>query len=79
MMDSTNVSVSYDLESNETYHILVETRSNDDIKEEYIESEFPPFFLQENTCFENKWYYATYVSIAIIFIIVLVVVYILYF
>ena len=79
MMDSTNISLSYDLESNETYHVLVETHSNDGTKEGNIESEFSPFFLQENTCFENKWYYATYISIVIIIVIILLIMYILYF
>ena len=76
MMDSTNVSLSYDLESNQTYQVLVETHSNDG-DTRLLESNRP--FLQENTCFENKWYYATYVSISIIFVIIFVLLYAFYF
>jgi hypothetical protein len=74
-MDSTNVSLSYDLESNETYHILVETHSNDGDKEP---SHYHQILLQENTCFDNKYYYATYVIMAIISVFGFSLVYIFY-
>ena len=76
MMDSTNVSLSYDLESSETYHILVETHSNDGDTEN---SPYHQIILQENTCFDNKYYYAAYVGVAIGIVIVFILLYIFYF